>query len=617
MDNSTMNITPDSHTGLLDSQIERLSAEPFPSTPDSASVTSSAVSTSASTPPSASELPRLSCDLPRLSANFVRICTCLTLTLLLFSHLLANVMIAVTACLGALVFGYAWRQKKYTSWVEMTLRQLAAQKHHLYLLVALLILMLISVTYTVAPLHEGLSYTTKYTKLLYLLPIMPFFMDVKWRERLINWFIASVTIAILISYLNIHHYIQLDFMRDYPHIFPNIGAYGLFVDLIDVSVMTAFALYLVSYRFISTLQYYWRKSCRDDRAMGCLSGGRTAWAAWGKGTLGCLSLILLFSAHLIFVNGERTGILISGLLFLLLLGQRFSKTAIKIALPLLFISGVLLVHGSSRLHDKFYELFEGKNATFLKTKVGLLFHPSHPDSSRADPNHPDLSQPNPSQTPLNESTTFHQTQPVSASTSASPTVVSASSSVSAPPTLSPTQPISSPTQAVSLTSTQYRLAFDIYSLKMITNHPWFGSGMGSFRHNYQRLKGPNLPGSHVLFEPHNEFLFIGVQVGLVGLMVFVLWLIALYRQGHRFKTPPSLGREPLFRMIEPYHGLNALLLTLIINSLVNATLMGNTGGLFYILFLGVWLAATPPRRPFHKNKSPSGAQIHPSDAETS
>lgn len=122
------------------------------------------------------------------------------------------------------------------------------------------------------------------------------------------------------------------------------------------------------------------------------------------------------------------------------------------------------------------------------------------------------------------------------------------------------------------TSIGYRLEFYRNTLTLVRNHPLLGTGTGSFSAAYADLvRGSGQVASN---NPHNEFLLITVQTGLVGLAA-LLWL--LWQQ---WRLAPQLP-TPLERGLA--QGLVAMMVTV---CLLNSALLDHTEGLLY-----AWLTA--------------------------
>jgi O-antigen ligase len=62
----------------------------------------------------------------------------------------------------------------------------------------------------------------------------------------------------------------------------------------------------------------------------------------------------------------------------------------------------------------------------------------------------------------------------------------------------------------------------INSVKMISSDPWFGSGTGSYYAAYkEKLPEMEKITTGTKWNPHNEYLSIGVQVGVVGISLLL------------------------------------------------------------------------------------------------
>lgn len=122
------------------------------------------------------------------------------------------------------------------------------------------------------------------------------------------------------------------------------------------------------------------------------------------------------------------------------------------------------------------------------------------------------------------------------------------------------------------TSTGYRLEFYRNTLTLIRQNPVFGAGTGGFPTAYADLVKNT--GQALSRNPHNEFLLITVQTGIVGLAA-LLWL--LWQQ---WRYAPRLA-SPLERGLA-----QGLVATMLIVSMLNSPLLDHTEGLLY-----AWLTA--------------------------
>jgi O-antigen ligase len=128
------------------------------------------------------------------------------------------------------------------------------------------------------------------------------------------------------------------------------------------------------------------------------------------------------------------------------------------------------------------------------------------------------------------------------------------------------------------TSIGLRLAFAKYSFKIIKEHPIFGAGTGSFEELYQALNGPKLDEQTWPTHPHNEYILMLLQIGIVGLLVFLAWVVAQFLQSRRL-----LAFERFL--------LQGLIIGFLVLSFCNASLFVRPAGLLYVLLLAVLLSA--------------------------
>jgi O-antigen ligase len=128
------------------------------------------------------------------------------------------------------------------------------------------------------------------------------------------------------------------------------------------------------------------------------------------------------------------------------------------------------------------------------------------------------------------------------------------------------------------TSIGLRLTFTEYSLKMVRHHPLFGLGTGSFEEVYRSLEGPKINNETWPSHPHNEFINILFQIGLIGLLAFIYWIFLQARVS--FQLPQA---EKMF--------LQGLILAFLLLSMCNASLLVNPAGACYMTLLAVFLAS--------------------------
>jgi len=117
------------------------------------------------------------------------------------------------------------------------------------------------------------------------------------------------------------------------------------------------------------------------------------------------------------------------------------------------------------------------------------------------------------------------------------------------------------------TSVGIRLEFYRNTLGIIEQHPLIGVGTGGFAEAYaQRVQGT---GMQPTYNPHNQYLLITAQLGVVGL-VLLLWVFAQWWRCAR-QLPGEIERT-LAR---------GLVLTYVIASLLNSVLIDHAEGLLF------------------------------------
>jgi O-antigen ligase len=118
-----------------------------------------------------------------------------------------------------------------------------------------------------------------------------------------------------------------------------------------------------------------------------------------------------------------------------------------------------------------------------------------------------------------------------------------------------------------------RLEFYRNSLSIVRDHPVLGVGTGGFAPAYrEKVQGS---GMVLAVNPHNEYLLIAVQVGIVGLLELIAMLYMLWRRSAGLSAP--LERE-LAR---------GIVLTIAVGCAFNSLLLDHTEGLLFAWFTGV------------------------------
>lgn len=141
----------------------------------------------------------------------------------------------------------------------------------------------------------------------------------------------------------------------------------------------------------------------------------------------------------------------------------------------------------------------------------------------------------------------------------------------------------------SLTSVGLRMEFAKNSWELVQKNPLLGAGTGSFSYEYAELQ----PKSQVLsHNPHNEYLNIAVQFGVVGLALLLMLFYCHWRDSY------TLPRETAWIA-------QAVVLSIALGCLANSWLMDTTEGHFYVYFTVLAFANLPKREKNQANAQAS------------
>lgn len=129
------------------------------------------------------------------------------------------------------------------------------------------------------------------------------------------------------------------------------------------------------------------------------------------------------------------------------------------------------------------------------------------------------------------------------------------------------------------TSMGLRADFWISGLKMVAQAPLLGHGAGSFKEEMKKQisANPNDAEKVITANPHNDFILLAVQTGLIGLTLLLVLLWRIYRYSGGLPQPQSL----LIR---------GLIVIYAAGALFNSYLLDFTEGTVFVLTLSVLLA---------------------------
>jgi O-antigen ligase len=122
-----------------------------------------------------------------------------------------------------------------------------------------------------------------------------------------------------------------------------------------------------------------------------------------------------------------------------------------------------------------------------------------------------------------------------------------------------------------------RLNFWHKSLKAMALKPWLGHGVGAWHQQYWLLEGGKLPRKNAgVRNPHQEFLFWGVQLGALGVVLLLSWLGSFWWMTRKFETSVR-------------HATIAFLVVFITACLFNSALYDGLVGDYFCALLAVLL----------------------------
>jgi O-antigen ligase len=123
-----------------------------------------------------------------------------------------------------------------------------------------------------------------------------------------------------------------------------------------------------------------------------------------------------------------------------------------------------------------------------------------------------------------------------------------------------------------------RLNYWRKSLQAMYERPMLGYGVGTWRQQYWLLMGDKLVKKNInVRNPHQEFLFWGVQLGAVGMLLLLSWIGSMWWQARQFE--PSVQRATV-----------SLLAVFVVACTLNSALYDGLVGDYFCALLAVLLS---------------------------
>jgi O-antigen ligase len=127
------------------------------------------------------------------------------------------------------------------------------------------------------------------------------------------------------------------------------------------------------------------------------------------------------------------------------------------------------------------------------------------------------------------------------------------------------------------TSVGVRLEFYRRSSELILMRPVAGFGVGSVRTEFELLSKNSTGGRAAMAgNPHNEFFLMGVQIGLIGVALFIWFLIAIERECRKLQL---LERTVAY----------GYLFAFVLGCFANSLLLNFTEGNLFVFLMGILL----------------------------
>lgn len=339
---------------------------------------------------------------------------------------------------------------------------------------------------------------SKYYKIFYFIVYLPLLTEQKVRDLLVNTFVISALILIL---LNMSGYYADD---------PLINA-------IDASFLVGFACFIILRKF--------------------LAGGKWRWL---NGIL-----FVCISSYLLLYNIERTGYVIyfGGLVTVFWQYFRWRGLLVGFGIIMSLVMSLYWLNPtfSQRIDRGFREARsyisdEARVSRSIGMRLGLITNLSSTEQENL-------------LTRMSGSSLYNTYM----------------------------QELLHPYADLKYSSIGMRLGFIQYSWREIQKHPWLGNGTGSFDEVYQQGGGPTINESR-LGHPHNEYVLVTFQWGVVGLLIFLLWQLFMWLD--TFHLPK---KEQCL--------LQGLIVCFALLGFCNVSLYVNPPGNVFVMFSTVFLAA--------------------------
>ncbi len=120
----------------------------------------------------------------------------------------------------------------------------------------------------------------------------------------------------------------------------------------------------------------------------------------------------------------------------------------------------------------------------------------------------------------------------------------------------------------------YRLQFYKFAYQLFNRHPLLGNGTAGFTYSF-RTEKPVSSWLHTLLEPHNQYLFVATEFGIVGVVALLLFFFTLLKASWQLGSMRPIAF--------------AMLVCFLLGNLTDSLLLYSGSGYFFILFMSLCL----------------------------
>ncbi|WP_133131299.1 O-antigen ligase family protein [Legionella yabuuchiae] len=124
------------------------------------------------------------------------------------------------------------------------------------------------------------------------------------------------------------------------------------------------------------------------------------------------------------------------------------------------------------------------------------------------------------------------------------------------------------------TSIGYRIQFHQFAKQLFSRHPIIGHGTAGFTHRFKEEK-PVPSWDRRLLEPHSQYWFIATELGVLGIMAFMIFFATLFKASLRLVEMKAIAL--------------AVMLSFLVGGLTDSLLLYSSSGLLFFVMMALCL----------------------------